>query len=66
MKSKGLTRRQLAAAAAALPAASQNPPTPAKQANELEAARTQVRQASGALRKAAIDTLLEPSFVFKA
>jgi hypothetical protein len=66
MKSKGLTRRQLGAAAAALPALAQNAPAPAKPADETEAARASARQAATALRNFKISATLEPSFVFKA
>lgn len=66
MKSKGLTRRQLGAAAVALPALPQNAPAPAKPADELEAARNQNRQTAAALRKFRIPAVLEPGFIFKA
>lgn len=58
-----VTRRQLGAALVAAPVAAQTPP--AKPVNELEAARTQARQSSEALRKFQVPQLLEPSFAFR-
>lgn len=66
MKKKGLTRRQLAVSAAALPALAQQQPAPAKPADDLESARSQTRQTAAALRKFKISATLEPSFIFKA
>jgi hypothetical protein len=63
MKRSGVTRRQLAAAMMAAPAAAQTPP--AKPANELEAARSEVRRASDTLRKFKVPQLLEPAITFR-
>ena len=63
MKPSGVTRRQLAAAMMAAPAVAQTPP--AKPANELEAARTEVSRAGDALRKFKVPQLVEPSFLFR-
>jgi hypothetical protein len=66
MSTKRLTRRQLGTIAAALPALAQDTAPSANPANELEAARTQMRQNAAALRKFKISALVEPSVVFKA
>jgi hypothetical protein len=63
MKRPGVTRRQMTAAVLASPAIAQTPP--AKPADELEAARAQVRKRSEALRAFKVPQLLEPSFTFR-
>lgn len=59
---RGVTRRRMAAVVAAVPALAQNAARPV---DEIEAARGQLKQSSGALRKFKVATTLEPSFVFK-
>jgi hypothetical protein len=68
MKKKGISRRELAAAAAAaaMPGQGQNARTVAQPGNDLESARAHVRERAAVLRKFKVDTLLEPSFVFRA
>ncbi len=61
-----LTRRQLAAAVAALPAARLPAQTPASDEDVLKQARDQVRRNAGLLSERQIPMATEPAFCFKA
>ena len=61
-----LTRRQLAAAVAGLPAARLSAQTPASGEDLLKQAREQVRRNAEQLSERQIPMATEPAFVFKA
>jgi hypothetical protein len=61
-----LTRRQLAAAVAALPAARLPAQAPASGEDLLKQARAQVRRNAGQLSERQIPVATEPAFLFKA
>ena len=61
-----LTRRELAALAAAPLAAQEAPPLPQTPAEELKAAQERLRRTTGTLAKSIIPMATEPAFSFKA
>lgn len=68
---RSLSRRYVLSSVSALPAlttlSAQSPPAASSSpADLLESARTDLKQASAALRKVRIPQLLEPSFLFRA
>jgi hypothetical protein len=61
-----LTRRQLAAAVVSATAMAQTPQTPARPADELQAARERIKANGETLARQEIPMATEPAFQFKA
>jgi len=61
-----LTRRQLAAAMVSATAIAQTPQTPARPADELQAARDRIKANGETLAQQQIPMATEPAFQFKA
>ncbi|MBC8166215.1 MAG: hypothetical protein H7Y20_10125 [Bryobacteraceae bacterium] len=62
---RGVTRRQVAAAIPGLAPLLAQAPVPATPEGELEAARAQAKQNRDLIRKVHLPVLLEPSFFFR-
>jgi len=61
-----LTRRELAALAAAPLAAQEPPPQPQTPSEELKAPQERLRRTAGTLAKSTVPMATEPAFSFKA